>query len=161
MAFSGASLTQEKVYPGSPCLDLSYCNGGLAHWHNPTLDYMLYKTLSERVNVPGPWFCSHLISKALQPIKQFTKHWPVLGPSLQRYGQTAPWFSDGKSATPTSCLNVTHLEVKRRFWMSHFKQSGVWMILLLYGKKFCILYRDMIAVLQEYNIHRHYQTKPW
>ena len=33
------------------------------------------------------------------------------------------------------------------------------MILLLYGKKFCILYKDVIAVLQEYNIYRHYQTK--
>ena len=106
-----------------------------------------------------PWHSAKMWSAEAWSKSQ--EHWPVPGPSLQCYGQTAPWFLDGKSVTPTSCLNVTHLEVKRRFWMSHFKQSGVWMILLLYGKKFCILYRDMIAVLQEYNIYRHYQTKPW
>lgn len=69
----------EKVHPGSLCLDLSYCNGGLAHWHNPTLVCVLYRNFPDRVNIPGPSFCTHLLSEELQPIKQFNRHLPCAG----------------------------------------------------------------------------------
>lgn len=69
----GRHRCTKNVHRVSPCLNLSYCDGG-GSGHNPTLDRLPYRKLPDRVNISGLSFSTHLLSKAPQPVKQVVRH---------------------------------------------------------------------------------------